>query len=149
MGTRERNDGAKGEKKEKEGGRGRGRFMWARTGLRLCSRQINLLPPSVPLSLVAPRMKRTGSEGRVHLYSRSALSFYSELSHNTPVQPLQASACVGFQLDDPLPSVVAVVQVQEVCVRVQAVLTCRKHTETTLIRDTKSSRKNFILCICQ
>lgn len=60
-----------------------------------------------------------------------------------PVQPLQASACVGFQLDDPLPSVVAVVQVQEVCVRVQAVLTCRKHTETTLIKDTKSSRKKL------
>lgn len=123
------------KKKKEKGGRGRCRFMWAQTVLRLCSWQINLLPPSVPLSLVAPRMKRTGSEGRVHLYSSSALSFFSELSHSTPVQPLQASACVGFQLDDPLPSMVAVVQVQEVCVRVQAVLTCRKHTETTLIKE--------------
>lgn len=35
----------------------------------------------------------------------------------------QPSAAVGFQLDDPLSSRVAVVQIQKVCVWIQAVLT--------------------------
>lgn len=42
------------------------------------------------------------------------------------VCPSQASAGVGLHLDDPLPPMVTVVQVQEVCVRVQTVLTYKK-----------------------
>lgn len=52
------------------------------------------------------------------------------------VHPSQPSASVGFQLDDPLPSMVTVVQVQEVCVWIQAVLTCRKHMEKPLLKAT-------------
>lgn len=43
------------------------------------------------------------------------------------VRPSQASAGVGLQLDDPLPSMVTVVKVQEVCVGIQTVFTYKKN----------------------
>lgn len=63
-------------------------------------------------------------------------SFFSSsslvLRHLFPVlstaAALQTSAGTGSQPDDPLPSGVVVVQIQEVCIKVQAVLTCSKHT---------------------
>lgn len=43
------------------------------------------------------------------------------------VRPSQASAGVGLQLDDPLPSMVTVVKVQEVRVGIQTVFTYKKN----------------------
>lgn len=131
------------KKREKDGERGQCVVMWSWTVFRLCSWQIlhisaSSICPSVSLSLVAPRKKRTGREGFADLFFflGSVLSFFSELFHNMSVHPSQPSAGVGFQLDDPLPSMVTVVQVQKVCVWIQAVLTCRKHTEKPLLKAT-------------
>lgn len=48
------------------------------------------------------------------------------LSVRACVRASQASAGVGLQLDDPLPSVVTVVEVQEVRVGIQTVFTYKK-----------------------
>lgn len=53
------------------------------------------------------------------------------LSVRPSVRPSQASAGVGLQLDDPLPSMVTVVKVQEVRVGIQTVFTYEK---TQLLR---------------
>lgn len=59
----------------------------------------------------------------------SFFRLFSELFPDLSVHLSQTSAGFGFQLDDPLPSMVTVVQVQKVRVRIQAVLTCRKYIE--------------------
>lgn len=56
------------------------------------------------------------------------------------VRPSQASAGVGLQLDDPLASMVTVVQVQKVCVRIQTVLTYKTRNRPPMFPAKKKKR---------
>lgn len=83
----------------------------------------DLLPPSVSFSRFALRLSRAE---KARNCSASMLPSVC-LSVRPSVRPSQASAGVGLQLDDPLPSVVTVVKVQEVCVGIQTVFTYKKN----------------------
>lgn len=68
------------KKREKDGERGQCVVMWSWTVFRLCSWQIlhisaSSICPSVSLSLVAPRKKRTGREGFADLFFFFRLCF--------------------------------------------------------------------------
>lgn len=82
----------------------------------------DLLPPSVSFSRFALRLSR--AEKAQNCSASMLLS--ASRSVRPSVRPSQASAGVGLQLDDPLPSMVAVVKVQEVRVGIQTVFTYKK-----------------------
>lgn len=116
-------------------------LMWSWTVFRLCSWQ-NLhgsAPP--PICLLVPHRsegewdRKRGLRGVCSLFAGSDLSICSEPNHSTSVRPSQPPAGVGPQLDDPLPTAVAVVQVQKVRVWIQAVLTCGIHTPKKLLAE--------------
>lgn len=127
------------EEKGKGEGRGRCMLMWSWTVFRLCSWQ-NLHGSASPICLLVPRRsegewdRKRGLRGVCSLFAGSDLSICSEPNHSTSVHPSQRPAGVGPHLDDPLPAAVAVVQVQEVRVWIQAVLTCGIHTEKAVGR---------------
>lgn len=84
----------------------------------------DLLPPSVSFFRFALRLSRAE---KARNCSASTLPSVC-LPVRPSVRPSQASAAgVGLQLDDPLPSMVTVVEVQEVRVGIQTVLTYKKN----------------------